>query len=124
MLSWFGDKISKQISLSDSGSIAKYGLLQHIEQVDTDTNNDFNAVAKSKLTELNQLKTTIDITMLGDYNMHKGVIIPVVNEDMSLSGDYLIKSSRHSITGNKETVSCSLLKYDRSKLWNQILQKN
>lgn len=110
------DKISKQISLSDSASISQYGLLQHVEQVDTDINNDFNAVARSKLAELNQLKTTIDITMLGDWNMHKGVVMPIEDYNLSLSGDYLIKSSRHSITGNKEVVSCNLIKYDRSKL--------
>lgn len=110
------DKISKQVTLSDSESISKYGLLQHIEQVDTDKKNNFSQIAKSKLAELNQLKTTIDLTMLGDYRMHKGVVLPVTNSDYSLSGDYLIKSSKHTITSTKETVTVSLEKFDRSKL--------
>lgn len=110
------DKISKQIIASNSGSISKYGLLQHIEQVDTDKTNNLSKVAKSKLAELNQLTTTIDLTMLGNYEMHKGVIMPVINERLSLSGDFLIKSSRHTLDGIKETVSVSLIKYDRSKL--------
>lgn len=110
------DKISKQVIIKDSGSISKYGLLQHIEQIDTNKTNDFNGIGKSKLAELNQLKTTIDISMLGNYKMHKGVIMPINNDDLSLSGDYLIKASRHSINGSKELVSVNLVKYSRSKL--------
>lgn len=110
------DKISKRITVSSSDSISKYGLLQHIEAVDTNKTNNLSGVAKNKLSELNKLKTTIDLTMLGNYEMHKGVIIPIENEELSLSGDYLIKSSRHSLSGVKELVSVSLERYDRSKL--------
>lgn len=110
------DSVSKQIILSASDSISKYGLLQHVEQVDTDKNNNLNGVAQTKLTELNTLKTTIDLTMLGDYRMRKGVITPIKNELLSLSGDFLIKASRHTLDKHKETVAVNLIKYDRSKL--------
>lgn len=110
------DKISKRITVSNSDSISKYGLLQHVEAVDTNKTNNLSKVANNKLAELNRLKTTIDLTMLGNYEMHKGVIIPIENEELSLSGDYLIKSSRHSLNGVKELVSVSLERYDRSKL--------
>lgn len=110
------DKISRLVKVNDSESISKYGLLQHVESVDTDKTNNLTGVANNKLSELNQLKTTIDLTMLGDYQMHKGVIMPVNNDELSLSGDYLIKSSRHSLDGVKEVVQVSLVKYDRSKI--------
>lgn len=110
------DKISKMVTASDSDSISKYGLLQHVESVDTDKKNSLSTIAKNKLSELNKLKTTIDITMLGNYEMHKGVVLPVNNDELSLSGDYLIKSSRHSLDGVKEVVQVSLIKYDRSKI--------
>ena len=111
------DKISKQVKVNDSESISKYGLLQHVESVDTNTMNNLTGVAQNKLKELNQLTTTIDITMLGGYKMHKGVIIPdFINEELDLSGDYLIKSSRHTIDSVKETVQVNLIKYDRSKV--------
>lgn len=111
------DKISKLVTVKDAESISKYGLLQHVESVDTDKANSLNTIAKNKLKELNQLTTTIDITMLGDYNLHKGVVIPnLVNEEFNLSGDYLVKSSRHSVTSVKELVTVNLVKYDRSKL--------
>ena len=110
------EKISKLIKVNDSGSISKYGLLQHVESVDTDKANNLNGVAKNKLVELNKLTTTIDLTMLGNYQMHKGVIMPITNEELSLSGDFLIKSSRHRVDSVKEVVQVSLIKYDRSKL--------
>ena len=110
------DKISKQVIVSSSDSISKYGLLQHIEAVDTNKTNNLSGVASNKLSELDTLKTTINLTMLGNYEMHKGVITPLKNEELSLSGDYLIKSSRHTIKGESELVSVSLERYDRSKL--------
>ena len=110
------DKISKLVKVNDSESISKYGLLQHVETVDTDSTNNLTGIAQNKLKELNQLSTMIDITMLGDYNMHKGVIIPdFINEELDLSGDYLIKSSRHTIDSVKEVVTVNLVRYDRSK---------
>ena len=110
------DTVSKLVTVSDSMSISKYGLLQHVEQVDPEKENNLTTIAKTKLAELNQLKTTIDLTMLGDYRMRKGVIMPVTNERLQLEGDYLIKSSRHSITSSTETVTVSLQLYDRSKI--------
>lgn len=110
------DKVKKILTVKNSASISKYGLLQHVEQIDTDKNNNFNGIANNKLSELNKLKTTIDITMFGNKDMHKGVIMPVNNADLSLSGDYLIKSSRHVIDGTKEVVNTSLIKYDRNKI--------
>lgn len=110
------DKISRLIKVSDSESVSKYGLLQHVESVDTDKTNNLNGVANNKLRELNRLVTTIDLTMLGDSQMHKGVIMPITNEELSLSGDFLIKSSRHRVDSVKEVVQVSLIKYDRSKL--------
>lgn len=110
------DKITKKVLVKNSASISKYGLLQHIEQIDTDKNNNLSGVANNKISELNKLKTTIDITMFGNKDMHKGVIMPVNNADLSLSGDYLIKSSRHVIDGTKEVVTTNLIKYDRNKI--------
>lgn len=110
------DKITKRVTLSDANSISKYGLLQHIEEVDTDNKINFNQIAKNKLAELNKLKITVDLSMLGDYRMRKGVVMPVNNERLQIDGDFLIKSSRHSISDNKEIVTVNLERYDRSKL--------
>lgn len=110
------DKISKLVKVNDAQSIAKYGLLQHVESVDTNKSNNLAGVAQNKLNELNQLQTTIDLTMLGNCEMHKGVIMPINNDELGLSGDYLIKSSRHNIDSVKEVVTVSLVRYNRSKL--------
>lgn len=110
------DTVSKLVTVSDSSSISKYGLLQHIEKVDPEKENNLTTIAKTKLAELNKLKTTIDLTMLGDYRMRKGVIMPIECERLQLDGDYLIKSSKHSIDSMKETVTVSLELYDRSNI--------
>ena len=110
------DKITKKITVRDSQSIAKYGLLQHVEEVDKDNKNKYSTIAQNKLKELNRLTTTLSMTMLGDYRMRKGVIMPINNELFDIQGDFLIKSSRHSISDTKELVTVNLEKYDRSKL--------
>ena len=110
------DKITKKITVRDSQSIVKYGLLQHIEEVDKDNKNKYSTIAQNKLKELNKLTTTLSMTMLGDYRMRKGVIMPINNELFDIQGDFLIKSSRHSISDTKELVTVNLEKYDRSKL--------
>ena len=110
------ETVSKLVTAENSESISRYGLLQHIEKVDTAETNDISTIAKTKLTELNKLKTTIDLTMAGDYRMRKGVIMPITCERLQLDGDYLIKSSRHSIDGNSETVTVNLELYSRDKI--------
>lgn len=110
------DKISKRLTVRDNESIKKYGLLQHVEEVDKDNKNKYSTIAQNKLKELNQLTTTLSLTMLGDYRMRKGVIMPINNELFDIQGNFLIKSSRHSISDTKELVTVNLEKYDRSKL--------
>ena len=110
------DTVSKKITLKDDESIKKYGLLQHVEEVDKDSANNYSKLAESKLAELNKLTTTLSLTMLGDYRMRKGVIMPINNVLFNIQGDFLIKSSRHSISDTKEFVTVNLEKYDRKKL--------
>lgn len=110
------DKITKKHTVRDNKNISKFGLLQHIEEPDKDNKNNFSKIAQNKLTELNQLKTTISLSMLGNHKMRKGVIVPIQNKEFDLNGDFLITSSKHSISGAKETVTVNLLKYPRARL--------
>lgn len=110
------DKISKKITVKDDKSIKKYGLLQYVEEVDKDNKNNYRKIGQSKLAELNKLTTSLSMTTLGDYRMRKGVIIPINNKLFDIKGDFLIKSSRHSISDTKELVTVNLVNYDRKKL--------
>lgn len=111
------DKIAKKLVVNNSNSIQKYGLLQHVEEIDKDSKNNFRTVANNKLNELNRLTTTISINeILGNHRMRKGVIIPINNDAYDFNGYFLIKSSRHVNSKTKEVVSLNLEKYDISKL--------
>lgn len=102
------DKVKKIIKAEDSSSIKKYGLLQEVETVDTAKTNNLARIASNRLKELNKLSKTISMTMLGDYRMHKGVIMPIDCAKFGIKGDFLIKSSRHLISGIREDVAVTL----------------
>lgn len=97
-----------RVQVEDADSISKYGLLQEVETVDTSKTNNLQKIAQDKLKELNKLSRTIDVSMIGDYRMHKGVIMPIDDSKFGIKGNFLIKSSKHTISGTCEKVSVSL----------------
>jgi hypothetical protein len=104
-------KVLNKIPAKDKNSIAKYGLLQHIEEVDTDKKNNYQKLSTHKLYELNKIISTLSLKMLGDYEMHKGVIFPLKIDKFNINNDYLIMSSKHDIYENKEEVEVDLKIY-------------
>ena len=102
------DKNRTRVTISDSKSISKYGLLQEVETVDTSKTNNLKKIAGDKLKELNKLTRSISMSMLGDYRMRKGVIMPIDCEEYGGKGDFLITSSKHEIDGNVEKVTVNL----------------
>jgi hypothetical protein fulcA4_04439 len=102
------DKNRKRVTVSDSESINKYGLLQEVETIDTSKTNNLTKIAQDKLKSLNKLSKTISLSMLGDYRMHKGVIMPIDCEMYGIKGNFLIVNSNHSINGQSEVVSVTL----------------
>lgn len=102
------DKNRKRVTVSDSESINKYGLLQEVETIDTSKTNNLTKIAQDKLKSLNKLSKTISLSMLGDYRMHKGVIMPIDCEMYGIKGNFLIVNSSHSINGQSEVVSVTL----------------
>lgn len=105
------EKSLKRIIADDTNSIATYGLLTAVETVDTNKQNNLKQLAKTKLTELNKIKTEISKTLIADYRVSKGKLIDFTNTDYGLTGIYLVKSASHEITAQKETVSVSIEKY-------------
>lgn len=73
----------------DSASVAKYGLLQHVEKLDNADKSQAGNVAKNKLTELNKIKETVRITFLGDDKVRSGRIVVYDKKG------YLVKSAAH-----------------------------
>jgi len=98
-------------TVSADENIQKYGLLNHIEEVDADAKINYEEVANRKLQELNKIEETISLTVLGDYNVHKGVITDINKPEIGVqNASCLITSSVHNIAGTKETVTISIKK--------------
>lgn len=89
-------------------SIAKYGLLQSIEQMDDDKSKKYAQFAETMLGQLDKIEKTLSVEMLGSFKIKKGVILPIVNKRLNLNGNYLVKTSKHSLSGNKHTVDLEL----------------
>lgn len=92
-------------------NIDKYGILNHIEEVEATTDEEYIKIANRKLEELNKVADTLSLSLLGDYQMHRGIIIPLKRENLGLDNKYLIKSSNHTISDSKETVNITIEKF-------------
>ena len=103
-------KLTKEYVTAPNDNITKFGVLQEtIEATEKDKN--YQELANKKLDALNRVKNTLSLTVLGDYNMKMGVIIPIKKDKIELNNQYLIKTSNHSIAGTKENVVINLEKY-------------
>ena len=85
-----------------------YGQLTHVERVDTTGNNNLPQIAGDKLTELDENSTQISFTMLGDWRISKGRVIPINLPEYRLSGNYLILSAKHSIDDKREEIQLTV----------------
>lgn len=108
------DKIARNYIRQDDENIATYGLLTHVEKIDTDKNNNVKKIAEEKLAELNRVTEEISLNILADHRAGKGVIIPENIEEYGLSGMYLITSANHKIYQNREEITVNLKHYNEA----------
>ena len=104
------DKMTKERIERANASIAIYGLLTHVEKIDTDKNNNLKRTATEKLSELNRVTEEISLNIIADHRAGKGVIIPLNIEEYGLNGLYLITSENHRIYRNREEIAVNLKK--------------
>lgn len=101
----------KLYTLTEPDSIKKYGLLNHVEEVDSDKKQDFKTIIKNKLKELNKVEQEISFNVIGDNKLRVGTATTIRNEKININGVYKITSSRHSIKGTAENVEVLVEKY-------------
>lgn len=106
------EKSLKRVFRESADSIRTYGLLTNIETVDTKKTNNLDKLAQDKLNELNRVNDTITLSMLGDFNVRKGVVIPLTINQYGLNGTYLIKKVTHTIDNQKEVVNFEIEQYN------------
>lgn len=92
----------------DNKNIEKYGLLHHIESVDEKDINQATNIADNKLKELNTIKETLSLELLGDINIKAGRVLNINNEDIGISGKFNIISSNHSIENGVHKTSIEI----------------
>lgn len=105
------DKITRNFPLQSDRSIAIYGMLTHVEKIDTDKKNNLEKTANKKLSELNRVTEEISLNIIADHRAGKGVIIPLDIDEYGLNGFYLIISANHRIYRNREEIAINLKKY-------------
>lgn len=81
----------------DRKNISKFGLLHHIETIDEKDLNQATNIAKNKLNELNKIKETISLELLGDKTIKAGRVLNINNKEINISGTFSIISSNHTI---------------------------
>ena len=97
---------------SDKDSIKKYGLLNVVEEIDADTNLDFEKILTEKLNKLNKVSESLKFEVLGDYKLQTGVVTFITNNDININGTYKITSSKHCIVGTVESITVTVEKSD------------
>lgn len=102
------DKITRYYPRQEDESVATYGMLTHVEKIDTDKNNNVKKIAQDKLKELNRVTEEISLNILADHRAGKGVIIPINLAEYNLVDNFLILSANHKIYQNREEVALTL----------------
>lgn len=89
-------------------NIEKYGLLHHIESIDEKDISKANNIAINKLEELNKIKETLSLELLGDTTIKAGRVLNINNKDINIIGKFNIISSKHTIENGIHKTSVEL----------------
>lgn len=89
-------------------SVDRYGYLNYIEETEIEKNKNYTTLANSKLNELNRISDELSLTMHGDYNLQKGVVALIQNNELEINSNYRIDSTNHRISGVTEKVTINI----------------
>lgn len=101
-------RIKKQYTVSDKGSISRYGLLSDTESVSDKEVAKIKNIADSKFKELNKIEKTLSLDVIGSFDLLAGRVMEFNIKDLNIKGVYMIKSASHKITNVLHTVSLEL----------------
>lgn len=100
--------IKRQYTVSDKESISRYGLLSDTESVSDNEVSKINNIAGQKLKELNKIEKTLNLDVIGNFELLAGRIMEFKIKELNVSGTYIIKSASHKITSVLHTASLEL----------------
>lgn len=94
-------KPPKSVLVRDDDSIARYGLMQHIERADTDaTDAQLQQLAQERLAELNVITDEATITCLGYDDTYAGTSVYVYEPITRIMGAYYVTADVHEYSAS------------------------
>lgn len=92
----------------DEDNIKSFGLLQKIEKVQDKEKAKASQIAKTKLKELNRIKTTRKVKLFGDDAIRAGRSLVFNQPTINLVGTFLIKNCTHTYSNNNHFMELDL----------------
>lgn len=94
---------------SDTKNIESYGKLQKVVEYATKEENSPESVAKNLLSELNVVKTTLNLSFArGDVSLTNSSVLSLVDEEIGLNGNYEIIKIIFSYENDQLRMSLNL----------------
>lgn len=91
------EKATQVLATQESADdIKTFGLLQHIEKVDDKNASQAGQIAKTKLQEMNRIKTSRKVKVFGDDNIRAGRSLVFNQPNINLVGTFFIKNCTHT----------------------------
>lgn len=94
---------------TDGASAARFGIMQHLENADTDaTKAEIRQLADQLLRELNVIGDEAIISAVGYDDTYAGVSVYVYDELTALTGSYYVSSDTHTYSNGIHTMTLTL----------------
>lgn len=98
-------------TVEDKRLIEKYGLMQHLEEADTETNkSQAEQLAKTLLNQLGTFSDEAEIEALGIVDVYAGKSIRIKESMTGLRGSYYVDTDAHTFSGSTHTMRLTLAK--------------
>jgi hypothetical protein len=93
----------------DQDSVARFGLMQHLENADEDaTAAQVKQLAEQRLVELNVIKDEAVLTALGYDDTYAGTCVYVYEPMTRIVGGYYVTADMHSYSNGIHTMELTL----------------
>ncbi|WP_405390507.1 NlpC/P60 family protein [Peribacillus simplex] len=91
---------SKGVTVSDSASVKKYGLMREKEHESEKTDSQLKPIANALLKELNKVEKDSSVEAIGDDSIIAGRMVQVSEKMTGISGGFYVITDSHSIDAN------------------------
>lgn len=99
----------KSALAKDSDSVSRYGLMQHLEEVNEDVDSaKMNERAQYLLKDMNKPRIDISVDAIGIDMVFAGKAVYVFDEKTGLNGGYYVQTDSHSWESGNHTMSLTL----------------